>query len=76
MIFSRHAKNKLRYLRASEEELETAMTQPHAEELGPDGKHNALLNMRGMLVRVVYVVEGGRSDSRHGVAGEQGACHL
>ena len=55
MEFSRHAKNKLRYLRISEDELRSAMAQPDATETGLDGKPNAVVTVRGMLVRVVYV---------------------
>lgn len=58
MLLSRHAKNKLRYLRVSEDDLESAMAQPHSEEVGPDSKPNAVLSIRGMLVRVVYVMDG------------------
>ncbi|HEY8692417.1 MAG TPA: DUF4258 domain-containing protein [Chloroflexota bacterium] len=57
MEISRHAKNKLRHLKVTAEEIGNALARPDSKLVGPDGKPNALATVRDMLLHIVYVVE-------------------
>lgn len=57
MIFSRHAKNRMRQMKVSASEVEALVASPLTEDRDAHGRRRIIGELRGSRVRVVLALE-------------------